>query len=135
MKKKNEKERQSTSSIYFFYYRNYKCSMIFLSICVSLYLQKMLPKVIKIYKRKYLGWLQGENRKLHKISKDKNLMELVHRKISHTMWNFAYHVKFRMVCKILWLSLVVSHGMPNCLSLSPVAAPPLNFCMICEIFA
>ena len=33
------------------------------------------PKYTKIYKRKYLGWLQAETRKLHKISEDKNLTE------------------------------------------------------------
>ena len=68
----------------------------------------MLPKRhIKRYKRKYLGWLQGETRKLHKISEDKNLMESVHRKISHTMQNLAWCVKsfgclkwFRMVCEV-----------------------------------
>ena len=39
----------------------------------------MLPKrYIKIYKRKYVGWLQGETRKLHKISEDKNLTESLH---------------------------------------------------------
>ena len=68
----------------------------------------MLPKrYIKIYKRKYVGWLQGETRKLHKISEDKNLTESVHRKISHSMRNLAWCAKsfgclkrFRMVCEI-----------------------------------
>ena len=68
----------------------------------------MLPKrYIKRYKRKYLGWLQGETRKLHKISEDKNLTESVHRKISHTMRNLAWCAKsfdylkwFCMVCEI-----------------------------------
>ena len=47
----------------------------------------MLPKIyIKIYKRKYLGGLQGETRKLHKISEDKNLTESAHRKISQTVF-------------------------------------------------
>ena len=36
-----------------------------------------------------------------------------------------------MVCEILWLLLVVSHGVRNCLSLSPAlspaTAPPLDF--------
>ena len=61
----------------------YKCSMI-TSLCVS---KKMLQKDIKRYERKYLGFLQGENRKLHKISGDKNLTESVHRKISHGVQN------------------------------------------------
>ena len=68
----------------------------------------MLPKrYTKRYIRKYLGWLQGETRKLHKISEDKNLTESVHRKILHTMQNFAWCAKsfgcllwFRMVCEI-----------------------------------
>ena len=67
----------------------------------------MLPKrYIKIYKRKYVGWLQGETRKLHKISEDKNLTESVHRKIS-------YHAKVGMVCEILWLPQAISHGVRN----------------------
>ena len=74
----------------------------------------MLPKkYIKRYKRKYLGWLQGETRKLHKISYDKNLTESVHRKISHGVQNslvvscgFAWCAKFRIVCKI-------SHSVQN----------------------
>ena len=32
-----------------------------------------------------------------------------------------------MVCELLWLPFVVSHGVRNCLSLSPVAAPSLSF--------
>ena len=57
-----------------------------LSLSSSLY--KMLPtRYIKRYKRKYLGWLQWETRKLHKISEDKNLTESVHRKISHGVQN------------------------------------------------
>ena len=76
----------------------YKCSMI-TSLCVS---KKMLPKDIKRYERKYLGFLQGENRKLHKISGDKNLTESVHRKISHTMRN----------------SLAASCGFSGCAKLS-----------------
>ena len=67
-----------------------------------------LPKIyIKIYKRKYRGWLQRETRKLHKISEDKNLIESVHMKISHTTWNLAWCAKssgclkrFHMVCEI-----------------------------------
>ena len=65
------------------------------------------PKYTKRYKRKYLGWLQGETRNLHKISEDKNLTGLVHKKISYTMRNFAWCAKFfgclkwfRMVCEI-----------------------------------
>ena len=69
----------------------------------------MLPKrYIKRHKRKYLGWLQGETRKLHKISEDKNLTESVHRKILHTMQNLAWCAKsfgglkwFHMLCEIL----------------------------------
>ena len=42
--------------------------------------------------------------------------------------DFANHAKFRMVCEIhVLLHLVVSQGVQNCLALSPVAAPPLNF--------
>ena len=62
---------------------------------------------IYIYIWKYISWLQGENRKLHKIFGDKNLTESVHMKISHTMRNFAWCAKFfgclkwfRMVCEI-----------------------------------
>ena len=54
----------------------------------------MLPKR---YKRKYLGWLQGETRKLHKISEDKNLTECIGR--------------FRIPCEI-W------HGVRNPLATS-----------------
>ena len=53
----------------------------------------------------------------------------MHRKISHGVQNslasscgFAGCAKFRIVCEI-------------CPSLSPIAAPPLNFRMLCEIFA
>ena len=62
------------------------------------------PKYTKRYKRKYLCWLQGETRKLHKIFEDKNLTESVHRKISHSVRNslvascgcgFAWCAKFR----------------------------------------
>ena len=75
---------------------------------MSLPLYMMLPKKYKKrYKRKYLSRLQGETRKLHKISEDKNITELVHRKISYTMRNFAWCAKFfgyflwfRMVCEI-----------------------------------
>ena len=71
---------------------------------MSLPLYMMLPKKYKKrYKRKYLGWLQGETRKLHKISEDKNLTESVHEKISHTMRNslaascgFAWCAKFHI---------------------------------------
>ena len=59
--------------------------------------------------------------KLHKISRDKNLTESVHRKISHTMRNslaascgFVGCAKFHTMCEI-------------CPSLSPAAAPPLDF--------
>ena len=80
-------------------------NILFLSLSPFLY---MLPKrYIKRYKRNYLGWLQGETRKLYKISEDKNLTESVHRKISHTMRNLAWCVKsfgclkwFRMVFEI-----------------------------------
>ena len=102
--------------------------MIFIHLSISLCLPKMLPKNTKRYKRKYIGWLQGENRKSHKISRDKNLTESVHRKISHgvrnslaTSYGFAGCTKFHTVCKI-------------CPSLNP-AATPLNFCMLCENFA
>ena len=84
----------------------YEKQHISLPLTLSLYMM-LPPNYIKRYKRKYLGWLQGEIRKLHKISKDKNLTESVHRKISHTMLNFAWCAKFfgcflwfRMVCKI-----------------------------------
>ena len=74
---------------------------------VSFLIYKLSKRYIKRYKRKYLGWSQGETRKLHKISEDKNIMESVHRKISHTMRNLAWCAKsfrylkwFRMVCEI-----------------------------------
>ena len=81
---------------------------IHISLSLFLLIYKLPEKNIKRYKRKYLGWLQGETRKLHKISYDKNLTESVHRKISHTMRNLAWCAKsfgylkwFRMVCEIL----------------------------------
>ena len=57
---------------------------------ISLLIYLLPKRYIKRYKRKYLGWLQGETRKLHKISKDKNLTEPVHKKISHTIRNLAW---------------------------------------------
>ena len=73
------------------------------------------PKYTKRYKRKYLGWLQGETRKLHKISEDKNLTESVHRKIMHGVRNslatscgFAWCVKFLTVCEIVFHSVMLS---------------------------
>ena len=53
------------------------------------------PKYTKIYKRKYLGWLQAETRKLHKISEDKNLTESVHN-----------HAKMLVVAFLLWFSFL-----------------------------
>ena len=80
-------------------------NIISFSPSVSPFICNLPKRYINRYKRKYLGWLQGENRKLRKIFGDKNLMESVHRKISHSVW--------------------------NCLSLSPAlspaAAPPLDF--------
>ena len=35
---------------------------------VSLLIYNLPKRYIKRYKRKYLGWLQGQTRKLHKIS-------------------------------------------------------------------
>ena len=79
-----------------------------LNLSVSFLIYKLPKRYIQRYKRKYLRWLQGETRKLHKISEDKNLMESMHRRISHTMRNLAWCAKsfgrlkwFRMVCKIL----------------------------------
>ena len=46
----------------------------------------------------------------------------MHRKISQTMQNFAWCAKF-----IFFLHLVVSQGVRNCPSLSPIVAPPLDF--------
>ena len=91
----------------------YEKQHISLPLSLSLYMM-LAPKYTKRYKRKYLGWLQGETRNLHKIFEDKNLTELVHRKISHGVRNslaascgFAWCEKsfcclkwFRMVCKI-----------------------------------
>ena len=71
-------------ALYISYYGNLQ---VFSLDCIPLCLHKMLPKKYKRYKRKYLGWLQGENRKLHKIFGDKNLTESVHRKISHDVQN------------------------------------------------
>ena len=87
----------------------YKCFMknIYNITHISPLIYLLLKRYIKRYKRKYLGWLQGETRKLHKIFEDKNLTESVHRKISHTMPNLAWCAKsfgclkwFRMVCEI-----------------------------------
>ena len=84
------------------------------SVCLPLSTQD----VTKRYKRKYLGWLQGENRKLHKISGDKNLTELVHWKISQTMWNslaascgFAGCAKFvlHLVLQLLLLLILACY--------------------------
>ena len=85
----------------------------------------LLPKR---YIRKYLGWLQRETRKVHKISEDKNLMESVHRKTSHTMWNLAWCTKssgclkrFCMMCEIshnhakLFVVGFFSSSFPSCL--------------------
>ena len=89
---------------------NYKCLMknIHPHITpISLLIYLLHKRYIEIYKRKYLGWLQGETRKLHKISEDKNLTQSVHGKISHTMRNLAWCAKF------LWLPQEVSHGVRN----------------------
>ena len=108
--------------------------------------------LLKRYIRKYLGWLQGETRKLHKIFENKNLTESVHKYLEITQEGFAYHEKFRMVCEIpSWLHLgfawctkflhgciLVSHGVWNFtqgakfLSLIPALCPaaieaPLDF--------
>ena len=79
----------------------------YLSPSLSPLIYKLPKRYIKRYKRKYLGRLQGETRKLHKISEDKNLTESVHKKISHTMQNLAWCAKsigclkwFCMVCEI-----------------------------------
>ena len=61
-----------------------------LNLSVSFLIYKLPKRYIQRYKRKYLRWLQGETRKLHKISEDKNLMESMHRRISHTMRNLAW---------------------------------------------
>ena len=83
---------------------------------VSHLIYKLPKRYIKRYKRKYLGCLQGETRKLYKISEDKNLMESVHGKISHIVWNlawcakslaassgFAWCAKFRTAMQNCWL--------------------------------
>ena len=86
-------------ALYISYYENLQVFNEYIPVC----LPKMLhTQYIKRYKRKYLGWLQGENRKLHKISRDKNLTESVHRKISHNMRN----------------SLAASCGFSGCTKLS-----------------
>ena len=115
---KNEKERQSKKLFVFLTTGIYKCSMknihIFLPFSSLIY---MLPKRnIKRYKIKYLGWLQGETRKLHKIFEDKNLTKSVHKKISRTMRNlawcaksfvassgFTWCAKFRIAMRKCWL--------------------------------
>ena len=81
---------------------------IYISFPLYLLIYMLPQRYIKRYIIKYLGWLQGETRKLHKISKDKNLMESVHRKILHTMQNLAWCSKsfgclkwFLTVCEIL----------------------------------
>ena len=99
------RRKDKAKALYISYYENLQVFNDFhLFVCLSPCLQKMLPKR---YKRKYLSWLQWENRKLHKISRDKNLTESVHRKISHTMRNLAWCTKsfgyfkwFHMVCEI-----------------------------------
>ena len=101
---------------------------IYLFLYLSPYIWCYLSKYTKKYKRKYLGWLQGETRKLYKISEDKNLMESVHRKTSHTMWNLAWCTKssgclkrFCMMCEIshnhakLFVVGFFSSSFPSCL--------------------
>ena len=93
----------------------YKCLMknIHQNITHISLLIYLLPKrYIKRYKRKYLGWLQGETRKLHKISEDKNLTESLHSipcEIWHGVQNFA------QPCEIscCWIS---SSSFPSCIS-------------------
>ena len=83
---------------------------------VFLLIYKLPKRYIKKYKIKYLSWLQGETRKLHKISEDKNLTESVHRKfripceISHGVRNslatsrsFAWCAKFSTTMRKCWL--------------------------------
>ena len=103
------RRKSRAKALYISYYGNLQVFNDYIPVC----LQKMLPKDVKRYERKYLGFLQGENRKLHKISRDKNLTESVHRKISHGVQNslvvscgFAWCAKFRIVCKI-------SHSVQN----------------------
>ena len=98
------RKKDSKSSVYFLLWEFYKCSLITSPVSTK---DGTHPKYIQKYIWKYLSWLQGENRKLHKISGAKNLTESVHRKISHTMQNFAWRAKFfgclkwfRMVCEI-----------------------------------
>ena len=69
--KQNEKVRQSKSSVYFLLREilqvfNEKHPSSYPS--VSLLIYKLPKRCIQRYKRKYIGWLQGETRKLHKIS-------------------------------------------------------------------
>ena len=67
---------------------------------ISLLIYLLPKRYIKRYKIKYLGWLQGETKKLHKIFEDKNLTESVHKYLEITQEDFAYHAKFRMVFEI-----------------------------------
>ena len=100
------RRKDKEKALHISYYGEF-ASVLWLHPYVSISKNVTHTKYIKKYIWKYLSWLQGENRKLHKISGDKNLMESVHRKISHTLGNFAWCVKFfgclkwfRMVCEI-----------------------------------
>ena len=99
--RKNEnkmRRKDRAKTLYISYYGNLQVfneKHTYISPSLSLLIYKLPKKYIKIYKRKYLGWLQGETRKLHKLSEDKNLTESVHREILHTMRNLAWCAKFR----------------------------------------
>ena len=98
------RRKDRAKALYISYYGEfYKCFLI-TSLCV--YIKRWYTPNIYKKKSKYLSWLQGEKRKLHKISGDQNLTESVHKKISHTMWNLAWCTKFfgclkwfHMVCE------------------------------------
>ena len=132
---KNEKERHSKSSVYFLLRGFFKCHpLIFSRLYKERYIERGLSnqEILSLvdYKDKIGNYT---------ISGDKNLTESVHRKISHTMQNFAWCARFfgcllwfRRVCKI-------SYNVRNCLSLSPalspIATPPLDFRLLCEFSA
>ena len=95
-------------ALYISYYGEfYKCSLI-TSLCVPK--NGTHPKYIKRYIWKYLSWLQGENKKLHKISGDKNLTKSVHMKILHTMRNFAWCAKFFGCLLCFCMVFEISHN-------------------------
>ena len=80
-------------------------SLSLYSLSLFPYIYQLPKRSIKRYKRKCLGWLQGEIRKLHKIFEDKNLTESVQRfritcEIWHGVRNFAQPQVVSQVCEI-----------------------------------